>query len=208
MVCPLCRTRKARRACPALGQQICPICCATKRLVEIACPADCPYLDAAQRHPAAVVRRQQERDLAVVMSTLGQVSERQLQLFFLLHTVIARVRPAAAARLIDTDVAEAVGALAASFETARRGVLYEHQAASVPAEELRRQLKTVLAEAGRDLGSRFEVEAAEVLRAIERGARHDGQDADAAADAYLALVARLLNERPPDRTERSSLILP
>ena len=208
MVCPLCRTRKARRACPALGQHICPVCCATKRLVEIACPADCPYLDAAQRHPAAVVRKQQERDLAVVMSTLGQVSERQLQLFFLIHTVISRSRPTAAARLLDTDVAEAAGALAASFETAQRGVLYEHQAASVPAEELRRQLKTVLAEAGRDLGSRFEGEAAEVLRAIERGARHEGPDADSAADAYLALVARLLNERPPARTERSSLILP
>lgn len=207
MVCPLCRTRKARRACPALGQEICPVCCGTKRLVEIACPPDCPYLDAAQKHPAAVVRRQQERDLAVVMSTLGQVSERQLQLFFLLHTVISRFRPASA-RLVDTDVAEAAGALAASFETARRGVLYEHQAASVPAEELRRQLKTVLAEAGRDLGSRFEAEAAEVLRAIERGARHEGLGAEPAADAYLALVARLLNERPPDRAERSSLIIP
>ena len=35
MACPVCGQRKARRECPALGQTICTVCCATKRLVEI-----------------------------------------------------------------------------------------------------------------------------------------------------------------------------
>ena len=38
MLCSLCGQRRAKRACPALGQQIWPVCCATKRLVEIRCP--------------------------------------------------------------------------------------------------------------------------------------------------------------------------
>ncbi|HYT73137.1 MAG TPA: hypothetical protein VEL79_00190, partial [Vicinamibacterales bacterium] len=59
--CVLCSARAAKRACPALGREICPSCCATKRLVEIACPPDCGYLSAARAHPAAVVQRQQDR---------------------------------------------------------------------------------------------------------------------------------------------------
>lgn len=208
MVCTLCRTRKARRACPALGKDICPVCCGTKRLIEIACPPDCIYLETAQKHPAAAVKRQQERDLAVLMAALGRVSEVQLQLFFLLHTFISRFKPAAIGRVVDADVAHAAGALAASFETAGRGVLYDHQAASVVGEELRRELKTFLAEVGRGGGSRFETQAAEVLRGIERGAKHEVEGIGPEAQGYLTLVARLLHERPPDTRERTSLILP
>ena len=207
MTCPLCRSRKSRRACPALGQDICTVCCGTKRLVEIACPPDCIYLESAQRHPAAVVKRQQEHDLAVLMSALGRVSESQLQLFFLVHTFIFRFKPTAVARLVDADVAEAASALAATFETASRGVLYEHQASALPGEELRRALKTFLAEVGRGGGSRFEVQAAEVLRGIERGARHQSDGIGTDVQAYLALVARLLHERPPGTSGPSSLIL-
>ena len=81
VTCPLCRTRKARRACPALGHDICTVCCATKRVTEIACPTNCVYLETAQRHPAAATKRQHERDLTVLITTLGQVSEGQLSSF-------------------------------------------------------------------------------------------------------------------------------
>ena len=64
MACPVCNQRKARRECPALHQTICTVCCATKRMVEINCPPDCPHLAAAREHPAAAVKRQQERSLA------------------------------------------------------------------------------------------------------------------------------------------------
>ena len=52
MSCPLCHTRKPRRACPALNQTICAVCCGTKRLIEIQCPDDCVYLTSAREHPA------------------------------------------------------------------------------------------------------------------------------------------------------------
>ena len=53
MTCPLCGARKARRACPGVGRDICAVCCGTKRLVEIRCPATCGYLQSARVHPAA-----------------------------------------------------------------------------------------------------------------------------------------------------------
>src|SRR5262245_60102046 len=86
MRCPLCQKRPSKRACPALRHEICPVCCATKRQIEIACPSDCVFLETAHRHPASVVRRQIDQDLGTLMATLGALSERQLQLFFILQT--------------------------------------------------------------------------------------------------------------------------
>jgi hypothetical protein len=207
MTCSLCGHRKARRACPALGQQICAVCCGTKRLVEINCPSDCAYLGAAERHPAAAVKRQQEQDMAVLMSTLGRLSEPQLQLFFLLQTLVVRFKPEGALlRLADADVAEAAAALASTFETAERGVVYEHRAASAVAEELRQALNGFLKEIGKRGGAGFERQAAEVLRGIERGARHEAVGLEAGETAYLALLGRMFRERPgtkPDSTAAS-----
>jgi len=44
--CPRCESRKAKRSCPALGVDICPVCCAEGRLNTIQCPTDCTYLGA------------------------------------------------------------------------------------------------------------------------------------------------------------------
>jgi hypothetical protein len=205
MTCPLCGQRKSRRACPALGQQICAVCCGTKRLVEINCPADCPYLSAAEKHPAAVVKRRQERDIGLLMSALGRLSQGQLQLFFVVQAFITRFAPQGTlARVVDADVAEAAGALAATLETAERGVVYEHQCSSVVAEELRRALRVFLSEAaGRGGGSRFDREVAVVLRGIERGASHQVDGLGEGDSPYLSLVRRVLQERPGSAAESS-----
>jgi hypothetical protein len=206
MRCPLCRVRKPKRSCPGIGEQICTVCCGTKRLVEIACPPTCIYLETAQRHPAALVKRQQERDVAVLMGALGALSEPQLQLFFAIHTFIARLKLPALV-IADEDVAAACGALAGTFETASRGVLYEQQAPSPGGEALRRELKALLAKIGGEAGSPFEREAAIVLRGIERGARHDAPGIGSGAVDYLALVARILQERPPAAGHAASRII-
>jgi hypothetical protein len=190
-----------------VGQQICTVCCGTKRLVEIPCPPTCIYLTTAQRHPAALVRRQQEQDLAVLLAALGRVSESQLQIFFVIHAFISRYKPEGL-QLTDTDVADAVSALATSFETADRGVLYEGQAPSPSGESLRRELKMYIAHlAGEGGGSRFEREVSVVLRGIERGARHQTPGIGDGPVAYLTLVSRILQERPPDATQAGSRII-
>jgi hypothetical protein len=210
MSCPLCGQRKARRTCPALGQSICSVCCGTKRLVEIACPDECPHLLAAREHPAATVRRRQEQDVAVLMPSIRHLTERQQQLFFLFHSVIARHTPDGFARLVDGDVADATGTVAATLETASRGVIYEHETQSPPARKLASELKALLAEI-REQGTRiYDAEAAISLRAIEAGARAAQGTAGSSTTVYLELMGRLLGPvapRPADRPV-SSLILP
>ena len=197
MICPICRKRPVKRACPARGDQICAVCCATKRLIEIACPDDCRYLEAAQRHPAAVVRKQIDADVTVLMSTIGRLSEQQLQLFFLLQSMVLSYKPEGLVRLADADVALASGALARSLETASKGVIFEESTGSVVAEGLRRALKQVIDEITKGSGSRAEREVAIVLRAMERGARHEGNFIPEGETAYLELVARVFRSPSP-----------
>jgi hypothetical protein len=192
MLCPLCRTRKARRHCPALGQTICAVCCGTKRLAEIACPAECGYLASAREHPAAVVRRQQERDVALLLPTIQHLTERQYQLFFLLQTAIARHKPEGFARLVDDDVAEAAAAMAATLETAARGVIYEHGTQSLVAQRLAADMKALLTELREQGAKVYDGETAIVLRAIESGAREARVKAEGGNAAYLTLMTRLL----------------
>lgn len=214
MPCPLCAQRKPRRQCPALGQTICAVCCGTKRLSEINCPADCIYLTASREHPASAVKRQQARDAAVLAPTIQHLTERQLQLFFLFHTAIARHSPEGFARLADEDVAEAVGAVAGTLETAARGVIYEHTPPSLPAQRLAADLRAMLEQIRQEGVRLYDHETAVVLRAIEQGA-WDGQRTGEGARAYLDLMARILQVVRPggDRGEMAqgpapSIILP
>src|SRR5687767_13985307 len=196
MTCPLCRKRPVKRACPARGDQICAVCCATKRIVEIPCPDNCRHLETAHRHPAAVVRKQIDADVTVLMSTIGRLSEQQLQLFFLMQSMVLSYKPEGLARLTDDDVALASGALARSLETASKGVIFEESTGSVVAEGLRRALRPVIDEVTKSGGSRVEREVTTVLRGMERGAKHDGSLIPPGETSYLDLVARVFRQRP------------
>lgn len=211
MSCPLCHTRKPRRACPALKQTICAVCCGTKRLTEIQCPDDCVYLTSAREHPAAVVKRQQEHDVGILLPTLQGLTERQHQLFFLLQSVIARHTPEGFSRLLDDDVAEAAGVVAATLETASRGVIYEHAAQSLPAQRLASEIKAMLADMQKQGARFYDREAAIVLRAIEKGAR-DTRKIEPGDASYLTLMARLLQRNrtgtAPAAEPTRSLIIP
>lgn len=206
MTCPLCLKRPPKRACPALQREICPTCCATKRIVEISCPLDCRFLT-AQRHPAAVVKRQTDKDVTALMATMGRLSEQQLQLFFLIQSLILGFDPGELARVLDTDVAQATGALASSLETASRGLIFDEPTSSVVAEGLRKVLRPVLDEVTKSGGSRAEREVAVVLRGIERGARHEGGLVSDEPSAYLDLVSRILQQGSPKRSPNPIVVL-
>jgi hypothetical protein len=160
------------------------------------------------------VRRQQEQDLVALVGNMAQrLSEPQLQLLFLFASIIVRHKPGGLVPLVDADVAEAASAAAGTLEAASRGLIAELTASSRVADGLRRELMAFVSEVGKGGGSLFEREAAEVLRGIERGARHEGPgprgDGWPADTAYLSLLSRVLPPASRDREEeRSSIVLP
>lgn len=226
MLCPVCHQRKAKRACPALGKQICAVCCGTKRLVEIACPSDCGYLSTARTHPPAVIQRQQEMDRAMLLPLLQGMSERQARLFLMLAAVTSRHQSDALQKLVDEDIAQAAGALASTLETAAKGIVYEHQPASLVAARLMGELKGVVDEVVKNAGSALERDAAIALRRIEHAAKmmvnarsaaapNSGASARQAENEFQQLLARVLaappgGEQEPEAptTPASSLIIP
>jgi hypothetical protein len=193
--CPLCGVRKAKRECPALGRMICAVCCGTKRLTEISCPDSCSYLASARTHPAAVVQRRQERDLHFFLPLVADLTEPQSRLVLLFQDVLLRHAAHAIPAVLDVDVVEGAAAVAATLETARRGLIYEHQPASVPALRLASELRKAIAQLTSEDShvARLEEDAAVALRRIEQGAR---TAADALAGdvppVFIGVVRRLM----------------
>lgn len=209
MTCPQCGDRKGKRACPALGETICSVCCATKRLVSIRCPRDCAHLASAKAHPAASVRRQQASDLRTLLDGMPRLSEGQLRLLFLVLSYLCRPAGPGRLRLTDAEAADAAAAVAATFDTASRGVIYEHQATSVAGQQAATELVALLRDAGKGGGSRFEREVAEVLGGVARAAAPPPLSPPGGR-AYLDLVVRVLQDdiRDDATVDPPSLILP
>ena len=157
------------------------------------------------------MKRQQEHDVAILLPTLHGLSERQHQLFFLVQSLIARHTPEGFTRLVDDDVAEAAASVAATLETAARGVIYDHAAQSLPAQRLATEMKTMFAEMRQQGAKVYDREAAMVLRAIEKGAR-ETRKTEPGDTPYLTLMARLLQRNragaPSAQPQSSSLIIP
>lgn len=195
MTCVLCGMRKARRACPAIGRSICPTCCGTKRQKEIACPADCVYLASAQAHPPAVVQRQRERDLPLLVQMIEGLTAGQGEALQLLQARIQAHRATAIPPIRDADVEQAVHALAATLETAARGILYEHQTASVPALRLQQDLRDALAEAAERKSPLGPVPLAAVLRRVETILQRAARQPGASDTAFLEFLDRITRSR-------------
>ena len=211
MTCPLCGQRKAKRNCPAFHNSICTVCCATKRLTEIDCPPDCVHLVSSKAHPSAPAKRQQEADVAVLLPSIRELTERQYQLFFLFQNVIGQAQPEGLSRVTDLDVAEAAASLAGTLETAARGIIYEQPPHSPTARRLADAFKTLMEQVREQGATLFDREAAITLRAIEQGARTVAGTVGGGDTAYLALMARILqvNRARMDTPARgSSIIVP
>lgn len=212
-ICPLCSTRKARRACPGTNQVICAVCCGTKRLIEIACPPDCVYLATARSHPAAVIQRQQARDMEFVLPRISDLTEAQYRLFLFLQAAVLQHAKGALPPPHDADVADAAATVAATLETARKGIIYEHQAASIPAQRLATEIGRAITDLGKRAGSeaaRLERDAAAALRRLERAAREAAAhvpDPSAPESSWLALATRMMGDAATAR-ERSDAVTP
>ena len=143
MKCRLCESRKAKRFCPAKAAQICPVCCGTKREVEIDCPSDCVYLHAGREYESSKLAR----------TTLPpQRTERLWEPSFLranyplmigLSQVISVVRRSSP-ELADHDVQATFDSLLQTFNTLDKGIYYDFAPESSIQRDLYLALKQFL----------------------------------------------------------------
>jgi hypothetical protein len=184
------------------------VCCATKREVEIACPADCIYLTSAKANPPAVVQRRQERDVGFILPIISDLTDTQYRLLIFFQSLIVKHTEGAIPAVLDADIAEATATAAATLETAGKGIIYEHQAVSVPAQRLALEIGRGVAELAAQAGShrgRIERDGATALRRIERSARTAGTAlAGDEEPVYLRLLVRMFQPSGAPKNDESA----
>ena len=68
--CTICKAKKGKRNCPALGEIICTQCCGTKKEKEIDCPGDCFYLGKSKQYLTGRQELQQLSDFEREMKSI------------------------------------------------------------------------------------------------------------------------------------------
>jgi hypothetical protein len=147
---------------------------------------------------------------------LQGLTDAQSRLLLLFGSLIARHVPQDFQSLRDGDIAEAAGSLASTFETAGRGIIYEHRAGTGPAQHLAAGLRQSFADLVRDrpASAALDRDAALVLRRIEQAARDAARTLGGADTAYRDLLGRILKAGTGDQPDaaqaggESTLIIP
>lgn len=123
MTCSLCESRKAKRSCPALRQEICPQCCGQEREETLDCPLDCSYLlDSRdrERRPGLDSENFPHKEVRITENFLRDHED--------LLTATARSVLTASFQTpgaVDRDVRDALDALVRTHKTLESGVYYQ-----------------------------------------------------------------------------------
>lgn len=123
VLCKICGKRRAKRFCPAVHGDICPLCCGTEREVTLSCPLECEYLQDAHKRekPLPVADRDlSNRDIKVSEQFLQ--SHEELLMFCIYGLLQAALHTSGA---VDTDVMQALEALIQTRRTMASGLIYE-----------------------------------------------------------------------------------
>jgi hypothetical protein len=144
LTCPICKKRKANRFCPAKGEKICAVCCATEREVTIDCPSDCPHLIASRQY------EDERREIDWSQLPFGDVKISPAAFRgheALLDAIAFGICDFAAQQrlLVDSDAIAALQTLAESYQTLAKGIYYEKPLDDRVRHELYTHLKEAIA---------------------------------------------------------------
>ena len=164
-----------------------------------------------------MVQRRQERDARFLLPIVAGLQPRQYELFFFVQQALHGIARTGQLPIDDRTVRESAEALAKTYETASKGIIYAHQASSPPAERLSQELRPLLddppAAGGPKAGER---DLAEVLRCVERAAAGAEAALGGGGTAYLELAGRLAKPaaggparaRPDEAGDEPRIIVP
>lgn len=162
LLCKICGKRKAKRACPAVGGDICTICCGTEREVTLSCPLECEYLQEGHRHEKAVPIAEREISNREVEVTEEFIAAHEELFLFCAHSVLqAALRTSGA---VDSDVLEALDGLIRTRKTLESGLVYETVSPNAIAASVQRGVSASLADYEKE---RIEREALSPVRNSE-----------------------------------------
>src|SRR5215470_16728558 len=142
--CPLCSTRSAKRYCPAIAEQICPVCCGTKREVEIDCPSSCSYLKASRSYESE--KPIPDPEVATRVHNFDALFLEQFHPVLDILTLAIHEERTKTPWLVDNDVIEVLRALKATLKTLSSGIYYESAPEGPVRQGLFRRLKKILDE--------------------------------------------------------------
>ncbi len=144
VLCKICGKRRAKRACPAIHGDICPLCCGMEREVSLSCPLECEYLQEAHRRekPLAVPENRFSNVDVTVTEEFIRAHE-ELLLFCVYSLVQAALRTPGC---LDVDVMAALEALIQTHRTLESGLFYETRPENSLAAGVQRQVAASLAD--------------------------------------------------------------
>jgi len=143
MKCVLCEQRKTKRFCPAKNAQICPLCCGTKRVLEISCPESCEYLQAGRKREIEDYQNRLKKMDSSNREKYQRVISQYQDTIAHLEYAISRER-LQSRNLKDKDVAQAVNVLLDTYRTEDKGILYEKTSDDIRIELLRQELRKII----------------------------------------------------------------
>jgi len=141
--CPLCGTRRAKRFCPAKLSQICPVCCGTKREVEIDCPSDCVYLQSGRQYESGKKTKNKPNESFTERLWSQSFQSRNFETLLGLWSLIRDAR-SQIPELVDIDVREVLNRLIQTYQTQEGGIYYDHLPESYTQKTLYSSLKSFL----------------------------------------------------------------
>jgi len=211
--CTQCRTRKAKRGCPALGGTICPVCCGTMRDRELHCPPACPH---RERHKPYQDRRTLKKPSGAPVPA-AQSDEDILRDERLAWLALHADAPLAEAARLDPSFNDADSILALEYardKLNRTGVLIvlseadrkprreTGEAVLAALEACRFERSVILAEGREGYTGREKIRVLDRLILAARSVTRDNPS----GRLYLERILAQFNPGPEDR-ERKPLIL-
>ena len=159
--------------------------------------------------------------MGFLMAMHEGLSPAQSELFWAILTFVVGFRGDPLMKVVDEDLSDGAAALAATYETAGRGLIYEHRPQSLMAQRFVTDLQGFLGSlaAGSQAKARHvERDAAVVLRRLEAGARQARKTVDEGPTTALDMISRVVTEaarqapaknaQPAGEPPRSMIVTP
>jgi hypothetical protein len=217
----VCGQRKGKRPCPAKESLICAQCCGEKRILEIDCPENCEFLQAGRSREAHHQRTRHFRPSDPAMVPRFQRIVTEFQDFLASLEYLFAEERHSSKELKDDDVAQALDLVLETLRTEQKGILYEHTSNDLRIENLRRQIRDLVAANRNPQQSRQQryaiarpdeqmiklsdaVECLELIRDVVESHRI----ARPSALSYVDFLARLMPRRRALQDTGPSIVVP